>query len=228
MQPVLRDEAADSDHLRRQLQHVYWIGGGSGGGKSTIARRIADRYGMRVYATDEVMADHARRMPSDQAPYLSSFAAMTMDERWVTRSPEEMLDTFHWFHGEGFQLIIQDLLQLPGDQPVIAEGFRLLPSLVEPLLAEPRHAVWLLPDPEFRHDVFDSRGGPDWGFLAKTGNPQRALSNLLERDRLFTDRLKEQTRKRALPAIMVSSAMTESDVAERVAAAFGLDDPISA
>lgn len=32
----------------------------------------------------------------------------------------------------------------------VAEGLRLLPSLVKPLLAVPGYAVWLLPTPEFR------------------------------------------------------------------------------
>jgi shikimate kinase len=52
-------ETAISVH--EQLQHVYWIGGGSGAGKSTIARRLAAQHGLRVYATDEVMADHEVR-----------------------------------------------------------------------------------------------------------------------------------------------------------------------
>jgi adenylate kinase family enzyme len=38
---------------------IYWIGGGSGAGKSTVARLIAARRGLRLYATDDVMADHA-------------------------------------------------------------------------------------------------------------------------------------------------------------------------
>jgi hypothetical protein len=83
---------------------------------------------------------------------------MDLDERWVNRSPETMLETFHWFRGEGFGLIVEDLLCLPAETGVIAEGFRLLPHLVKPLLAEPGHAVWLLPTPEFRRTAFDSRG----------------------------------------------------------------------
>ncbi|MGH3656736.1 MAG: hypothetical protein ACRDUA_08745, partial [Micromonosporaceae bacterium] len=54
-------ELPDVTQLRARLRHVYWIGGGSGAGKSTIARRIAARRGMRVYATDDVMPDHATR-----------------------------------------------------------------------------------------------------------------------------------------------------------------------
>lgn len=83
--------------LHEKLQHVYWTGGGSGAGKSTIARRIAAQFGLRVYATDDVMADHARRSSHEDCPLLYRFMAMDMDERWVNRPPRTMLETFHWF-----------------------------------------------------------------------------------------------------------------------------------
>src|SRR5688500_4382448 len=113
MSPKWHEETADGAALREQLRHVYWIGGGSGAGKSTIARRIAARHGLRLYATDAVMADHARRSTSEDSPLLHTFLAMGMDERWVNRPPSTMLETFHWFQGEGFRLIIEDLLRLP-------------------------------------------------------------------------------------------------------------------
>ncbi|MEV5747914.1 shikimate kinase [Actinoallomurus sp. NPDC052308] len=216
-------EETPPEVLRERLRNVYWIGGGSGSGKSTIARRLADRHGLPLYDTDAVMPDHARRMPAEQAPYLGRFAAMDMDERWVTRSPQEMLDTFHWYQGEGFALIVEDLLALSADGPVIAEGFRLLPDLVRPLLAETGHAVWLLPTNEFRQKVFEGRGGPAWGFIAKTGDPQRALRNLLQRDAMFTDRLTEQTRQLGLNGFTVDPTITEEDSVRRVAAVFGLE-----
>jgi predicted amino acid dehydrogenase len=216
------NEGARPDVARERLRHVYWIGGGSGAGKSTIARRIADGYGMHLYDTDAVMPDHARRMPAEEAPYLRDFAAMDMDERWVARSPREMLDTFHWYRGEGFALIVEDLLALPADRPVLAEGFRLLPELVRPLLTEMDRAVWLLPTPGFRQTVFDGRGGPAWGFVAKTGDPHHALQNLLQRDAMFTDRLTEQTRDLDLNGLKVDLTVTEEDLARRVSAAFNL------
>lgn len=89
--------AADATALRARLRHVYWLGGGSGAGKSTIARHIAAQHGLQMYATDEVMPDHAVRSTPEDAPYLSRFTIMDMDERWVKRSPKVMLDTFHWF-----------------------------------------------------------------------------------------------------------------------------------
>lgn len=211
-----------SETLREQLRHVYWIGGGSGAGKSTIARRVAARRGLRVYATDNAMAEHARRGSREDCPLLHSFLHMDMDERWVNRSPKAMLETFHWFRGEGFDFIVEDLLRLPPGAGVIAEGFRLLPRLVEPLLPAPVRAVWLLPTPAFRRAVFERRGGAAWGFLAQTTDPERALRNLLERDRMFTDVLREETARLGLPAVEVETTATEDDLAGRVADLFGL------
>ncbi|MEU6749527.1 hypothetical protein ABZ914_25170 [Spirillospora sp. NPDC046719] len=205
----------------RALRHVYWIGGGTGAGKSTIARRIAARHGFRVYATDDVMADHSGRTTPGDSPYLSEFKAMDMDERWLNRSPETMLETFHWYRGEGFGLIVEDLLRLPAEPPVIVEGFRLLPHLVKPLLAAPGRAVWLLPTPGFRRAALDSRGST-WSIAGRTSDPERALRNLLERDRMFTGRLREETRALGLCGIEVDVAMTEDELERRVTAAFGL------
>lgn len=218
MRPEQQEEAAA---LRARLGHVYWVGGGSGAGKSTIARRLAAQHGLRLYATDAVMAEHAGRSTRRDAPFLNEFKGMGMDERWVNRSPEVMLETFHWFRGEGFGMIIEDLLRLPADPGVIAEGFRLLPRFVEPLLTTPDHAVWLLPTPEFRRAAFDSRGSL-WEIARKTSEPERALRNLLERDRMFTERLHEETERLELRVIEVDITMTEDDLAERVTEAFGL------
>src|SRR4051812_39934727 len=183
---------SDTAAVRARLGHVYWIGGGSGAGKSTVARRLPACHGLRLYATDDVMSDHAGRSTAEDSPFLSGFAAMDMDQRWANRSPETMLETFHWFRGEGFGLIVEDLVGLPKEPGVIVEGFRLLPHLVKPLLSIPGRAVWLLPTPEFRRTAIASRGST-WAIAGKTSNPEKALRNLLERDRMFTERLFEQT-----------------------------------
>jgi hypothetical protein len=129
-----------------------------------------------------------------------------------------MLETFHWFQGEGFSLIVEDL---PVQPDVIAEGFRLLPCLVNPLLAAPGHAVWLIPTPAFCRTAFESRGSL-WEIARKTRDPDRALGNLLDRDRMFTERLFEEARRLGLRVIDVDAVMSEDGLAERVREALGL------
>ncbi|WP_206540127.1 hypothetical protein [Tateyamaria sp. ANG-S1] len=112
------------DHLRAALSHIRWLGGGSGAGKTTLARELAQTHCAHLYSSDDTMQDHAARCSAHRCPRLAAFKRMSMDDRWVNRPPEEMLDSFHWFAGEGFDLIVQDLLALPRDTPVIVEGFR--------------------------------------------------------------------------------------------------------
>ncbi|MFF4492026.1 shikimate kinase [Streptomyces sp. NPDC001544] len=222
MQPGQSEEETGAAGLAARLRHVYWIGGGSGAGKSTIARRLADRHGWRLYSTDDVMRDHAGRTTPEQAPFLHEFMAMDMDDRWVSRPPHVMLETFHWFRGEGFGLIIEDLLRLPQQPCVIVEGFRLLPHLVKPLLTAPEHAVWLLPTPDFRRTALRSRSVPGEGFVWRTSDPAKADRNIAERDHMFTRRLHEETSRLGLHAVQVETTMTEDDLAEQVTRVFRL------
>jgi hypothetical protein len=195
------EDSRDAGSLTSRLRHVYWIGGASGSGKSTIAHRLADKYGL-LYSTDAAMGDHAHRWPPEDCPNLTEFVKMSMDQRWVDRSPQTMLETFHWFRGEGFGLIIEDLLALPPDQDVIAEGFRLLPHLVKPLLHDSSHCVWLIPTPEFRLAAFESRGTM-WSI------PNKRLQSMVETT--------------GLPAVTVDGCLTEDALESCIAGKFGLD-----
>lgn len=174
---------------------------------------MAGRLGLPVYATDDVMGDHARRCVPAETPYLQRFAAMSMDERWLNRSPAEMLATFHWWRGEGFGLIADDLAGIAG--PVVAEGHRLLPELVAPLLTERHRAVWLLPTPAFRRAAFESRGGL-WQIAGRTSDPERALANLLERDRLHTERLRAACAGLDLQVINLEIGINADKTVDRV------------
>ena len=204
-----------SKNLPSALSHIRWIGGGSGGAKSTIARGLRDARGAIVYDTDAAMRDHASRCPADQCPHLAAFMRMTMDERWLSRTPQQMLDSFHWFQGEGFELIIEDLLALPRDTPVIAEGFRLLPHLIRPLIQTPQDAIWLLPSPTFRRLAFDARG-TTWDIPNRTRDPELALTNLLARDALFTQRLDREVTALGLRKIRTDGALSEKTLLSTV------------
>lgn len=207
--------------MSTKFSNIYWLGGGSGAGKSTIAQRLAEANGYELYSTDNVMGDHSSRCIASDCPYLESFKPMSMDERWVNRTPKAMLDTFHWFNGEGFNLIIEDLRKYPADSKVIVEGFRLLPKLVKPYLSTLTHGLWLIPTPEFRLNAFENRGTL-WDIPNKTTQPDKALKNLLSRDAMFTDRLSIEAKSEECPLMVMDGKKTEDELVLRVTKHFGL------
>jgi hypothetical protein len=144
-----------------------------------------------------------------------------MDERWLNRPPDVMRDTFHGFHGEGFHLVIEDLLALPDTPPILVEGFNLLPRLVAPLLSHNRQAVWLIATPDFRRMAFETRGST-YGIAQKTSDPERALEKLPARDRLFTEDVANEAADWRLPVVHVDLGMTVDQVARRVSEIFDL------
>ncbi len=148
---------------------------------------------------------------------------MDMDERWVNRPPSMMLETFHGFQGEGFELIVEDLLALPAQPPILAEGFRLLPRLVAPLLSRPDQAVWLVPTPQFRRAAFEARGFT-WEIPGRTSDPERASENLLTRDQLFTAIVASEATALRLPVIEIGVGVTVDVLKGRVRDALAIGD----
>jgi len=177
-------------------------------------------FGLAVYSTDETIAAHAAQ-PGPDAPLLDQFRAMSMDQRWLERNAVTMAATFPWFAGERFAHIVEDLAALPTEPIVLAEGFRLLPRLVQPLLAEPWHGVWLVPTAGFRRAAF-ARRTPDQQFWLRTSDPRTALDRLLERDVIFGQGVAKEARELGLRVLSVDGTRSAAELAAEVADWFRL------
>jgi hypothetical protein len=122
------------------LSHVLWIGGGPGSGKSSIARELARRFDLQLYAVDEHEAAHAPRMP--------------------TLAEGESTDGFLTASRHRFRLVLEDLASLPPSPWAIVEGSPLWPTSVAAVLRDPRHALFLLPvdrDPATQRIVWEAK-----------------------------------------------------------------------
>ena len=200
--------------LRAHLRHVLWIGGGTGAGKSSVAIALAERHGLTRYNYDWHDArDHTERTRADRHPHRAAFLAMSLDERWVVRSPEEMATAEVAEMAERFELVIEDLLALPTDRRVIADGFGLLPELVHPVIESPRQAIWLLPTPAFRVVALERRG---WTTIEGTNDPARARENRLARDALLTDHIRGRAAALGLVSMDVDGSRALADIGAAV------------
>jgi hypothetical protein len=132
-----------------------------------------------------------------------------------------MFQTFHGFHGEGFEFLIEDVLTLPTNKVILVEGYQLLPRLVAPLLAQSEQAMWLIPTPEFRRAAMTRRGSL-WSIAGRTSDPEKALANLLARDALYTEEVLRQATDLRLPTIMVDGSASVEELTMRVKLSLGI------
>ena len=107
---------------------------------------------------------------------------MSLDERWVTRSPEQMAGEAIASFRERFEQVLEDLTALGADRVSRTASGSFL--LVTPVIADPRQAMYFLPTPAFREWAVAQR---DWvtiegkSSLADiTANVERQLAPLLD------------------------------------------------
>jgi hypothetical protein len=201
------------DDLKRALSNVLWVGGSVCAGKSSVAIILAERYGLRVYHFDRQEPFHIYRSVPERQPHLIAFMAMTMDQRWVLRNPDEMArQAIAQWAEDRFPMVVDDLLGLPGAGAIIAEGAGLFPAQVAPLLSDARAAIWLIASPEFIRQVRTVRGE---GVSKATSDPPRAFENLVARDVSMAQYIRRETEQRGLTVVDVD-ASTVADIADKV------------
>jgi cytidylate kinase len=65
---------------------AFWLGGGSGSGKTTVAWAVARRLDLRLYPVDGYTYAHARRAESGAYPLAQAVNAMTPAQRQEART----------------------------------------------------------------------------------------------------------------------------------------------
>jgi len=85
-------------------------------------------------------------------------------------------------------LVLEDLLDLPGEPMIVAEGFGFTPALLSPVLSSERQAIWLVPTEEFKWTSMKRRNKPS--FRDMVSDPERATRNVFRRDMMLAERVK--------------------------------------
>ncbi len=209
--------------LSNRLTHVRWIAGGTGAGKSTLTRILFQRYDLAVYLGDVAERAWTPRFTPERQPHAWASLRLTTEQR-AQLSGQQRFDTMASRHGETIEFVVEDLLAMPADRPILVDWFGNTPRDLAPLLSWPEQAVFLLPTKEFRREALGTRfADPDraratWG----DGDHDRAFANRLARDDLWDAELRRQAVEMGLPMIAVDGSRSADALADDLAKRFRL------
>ncbi len=209
--------------MKRDLEHVLWIGGSPCSGKSSVAEMLASRYGLAMYRCDDAFFEHEKRVDPAIHPTFHKIANMTWNEIWMRPVDVQVAEEMECYREE-FEMIVADLLAYPKSPPVLAEGAALLPGLLSNLLLERRRAMWIVPTEAFQRAHYTPERRP-WmrDILEQCEDPAQALRNWMGRDAGFARQVAGQARALGMGLIEVDGKRTIEQNAQIVARHFELD-----
>lgn len=211
----------DQQNPAQALSHVLWIGGSPCSGKSTISHTIARMYVFLDYHLDAWSRNHfARRIAAGDAE-AATFLKMSMDQRWIERSVEALVQEATTSWSRNFSLVIADLLALPKETFIIAEG-NFFPACVAPYLSSPNQAIWLVPADSFceqarrRRQVELTRRQKRHSVYNEDSDPEKRLRNIIERDFRLSRYVRQQAEQLHLPFYEVDGSRSPEEMTELV------------
>jgi hypothetical protein len=144
--------------------------------------------------------------------------AKSIDERWVLPSPETMAEHVIQIALECFPVIVEQLLAMPREPLLLAEGFEFLPESVATVLSTRRQAIWLVPTQAFQEASFQRREKAS--YHQNKSDPARAAQNHRLRDWLLARYVKEQALARDLKILEIDGTLGIEEVTKAVEAHF--------
>jgi hypothetical protein len=199
------------------LQQALWIGGAQWAGKSTVANRLAHRYGLTAYHHDY----HNGRAHQDRelaAAVRAGRPAVDFDpeEFWLSLEPAAMAERELAAFPVRFEWILDDVRALVSGSPVLAEGWGLRPELVASIVDSPHRMVVMVPTDEFRaHQARTLERAT--ALEAALSDPERGQRHRLARDRLIAADAVARAREHGIRVIEVDGRLNADEVADLVA-----------
>jgi adenylate kinase family enzyme len=185
------------------MSKVYIIGGGPGGGKSTIARRLSKRYGIECWRADDFVGEHQQEAADRKYPmnnYLDSLDENEQPLELIKLTDKQELAR----QEELFFIMLKELRNRKFEQ-LILEGNCLLPELVMKRFEHPYSAVWLIPTEAYIRGLYPQR---EWlpKILKKSDDPDFRLEQYIRRDINFNHHVREQAKQHELTYLDVDGS----------------------
>ena len=205
---------------KNKLPLIYWLGGSTCAGKTTISNVLSENYGFAVYHCDEYLVKHIKKSNAQEHPNLNKIAKTSWNDI-LSMNVEEYLKWTTGSFCEEFDMILEDLEQLPDDKPILVEGINILPHLIKEEIVNINHAVWLVAEESFyinhqmnRKELFER--------VKECSNQEQALQNYMSNDLAFGKYILNETKKLGLNVIETTQEFDIKKNIELISSYFNL------
>jgi len=139
--------------IKQYLKNVYFIAGTPCGGKTTVSRALAKKYGIPVYDIDERFPEHQAMSDPASQPAMNKnfrdadeFFGRSVEEyrAWLLQNTREQLD-----------FVLLDLMRMSKDQIVLCDCHLTLEQAAQ--ITDPSHVAFMLKKPENLVDEYCNR-----------------------------------------------------------------------
>lgn len=104
--------------MKRDLSHVYWIGGSGCSGKSSIARILEKDLDFTAYHCDDHWPEHEAR--STPAEHPATCRVRGNPAEYLALPPTEFLAASRAWFKEDFAMVLDDLVAMPKESERLA------------------------------------------------------------------------------------------------------------
>jgi hypothetical protein len=181
-----------------QVEHALWIGGPPRCAKTTIARLLARRHGLRLYSADTRTWAHRDRALAAGVAAAQRWESLRPAERWIGAT-DDLLEMS--LHAERGPMVLADVGGLPDSPLVVAEGSTIPIEAISSAGAPGATAVWLLPTAEFQDAQMARQGAAD------------GVARLY---RLLRSTAEQDLRDKRLPVLVVDGSRSVSEMVRAV------------
>lgn len=201
--------------------NIYYIGGSPCSGKSTIAQRISERYGLSYFKVDDHLERYLKAGASGGKPACGRVQAMSPDQIWM-REPLVQCEEELLIYREIFESILKDLEQTDCENGIITEGAAYLPELIKSVNVPVDRYISITPSKEFQIFHYSKR---EWipYVLEGCSDKKKAFENWMDRDALFAEAVRKQCAEHGYVSVVNDGAEKIEKITDRVIAHFGLE-----
>ncbi len=205
------------------MGNVYYIGGSFCSGKSTLARRLADRYAMSYYCFDDYLDEYMDLGARKGDDYLKNAYKMYGDALWM-REPSVMAEESAEIFRRIYRFCYRDIRRLSANGDVIVEGAGFMPELTKKDGIAADRYLCLVSSSSFERAKYEDKNFIRY-VLAACSDAEAAKNNWMERDSLFAVRIKNSAEAEGYTVLNIDGTISEDRLQAIAEEHFGLKAP---